>query len=76
MPAKPAPRLLAMRDLEYLTGFERKKLIKLFNDRKEWAKPGGAMLIGTEYRLPESFYVAWVKTKEIASKQTEEAAHA
>lgn len=66
MPAKAPQRLLTRAQLEELTGWERKKVLKML--RGEWLVPGGTKLLGTEYRLPEAFYNAWVDSKDVAPK--------
>jgi hypothetical protein len=79
MAMKAPEKLLTLTELVYLTGFERKKVARMMISPEDWAKPGGAKLIAGDYRLPLSFYNAWVDSMDIAtppSRREKEAAHA
>lgn len=66
-------KLLTVGELIAYTGFRRQTLQAWMSDPAVWAVPGGAKLIGGEYRLPTSFYNQWVAAQDVAAPRKGEA---
>lgn len=64
MAVKAPERLLSRQELEFLTGLSKPTVLKLLDN--DWKVPGGTKLIKGEYRLPVSFYNAWVDGQDAA----------